>query len=180
LKSRYKIEIEHPDRLPDVQALNHAQEEVHYCLVEERIQKKHTAYRKRFKRWRKFVNLEEESSPLVGPEEEEEVYLDHSGPPSSDEEDEDLTSHEDPAADEGEQPESGPGIFGHDGSDGFDQDETSERVDGETMDEQRKLQESLPRGGVPTRTSTSGVSRREKMGRRDQIHNVSVGREFEE
>jgi hypothetical protein len=55
--------------------------------VEERIETKHAAGRLRFKKWRGFVNQEQEPSPLSDTEEEEEL---DSGPPSYEEDDEQL------------------------------------------------------------------------------------------
>jgi hypothetical protein len=59
--------------------------------VEERIELKHAAGRLKFKRWRRFVNQEQEPSPLTETrEEEEESSLEEesdSEPPSDDEDD---------------------------------------------------------------------------------------------
>jgi hypothetical protein len=105
LKSRYKVDIVEPVILPpepdppSPKPLDkEVQEKLKCRTVEQRIQEKHQVYHQRFRKWKRFINAEEVSSPFAFPietgEEEEEDYRDYSGPLSSDEEDDDFTAYE--------------------------------------------------------------------------------------
>jgi hypothetical protein len=142
LKSRYKIDTvdlvilrAEPGPPPLPERDKELEPPPQHCrAVEQRIQKKHEAYRQRFKKWRRFVDVEEKPSPLEVPiedeEEEEHDYRDYSGPASSDEEDDDFISHDER-------------VSGNTGSDGDHPEDVRVELEMRTMERTGRTQNSM-------------------------------------